>query len=378
MKRFAKLICLLLAVSLIAAMFVSCKKDKGEIIAVYNDTPVYEADVEELLSYKMATELAGGATESELQTLLEEAVTTYVQFLMLELDLKEQGIKVDESYVNKEFEAAKEELDKSFEGGYSAWTEAYGVSEDFLKEELRRYILAEMYYDLAEEKLEIAEDEIKAYYNANASKYFRGKGYNWSVLFREVKDITDETECQTAKNEAQEYIYRINEGKMTWDEVETQLLERFTEEDGYGKAAYFNGENFTYNTSVIKIDDLDAYLAGLDETYKERDENAAEDSEAYELYMEYIGKCFEAETYYALQNLNAGEIYEKPIKNFVGYAIIRLDSYTEESYFIPLDDVREEITEELMSTKIEESFVAYLEELETKYSVSYLFEIQLG
>ena len=67
-------------------------------------------------------------------------------------------------------------------------------------------ILQEKCYEDIQSKLEITDDVLKEYMNKNAADYMNPSGYGWTMIFREVKDFSDENECAAAKAEAQEYI----------------------------------------------------------------------------------------------------------------------------------------------------------------------------
>ena len=106
--------------------------------------------------------------------------------------------------------------------------------------------------------------------------------------------------------------------------------------------------------------------------------DAEPDTDEYDTYMSYLGDCFETEVYYALQNMEAGEIYEKPLLSFAGYFIIRLDRVKLESGFTPLEEVRDEIETKLRNERISEMFEAHLNNLTENHEVQYLFDIPVS
>ena len=103
MKRTKKGICLLLVFSAILTMLSACG-GKGEIIAVYNNIPVYEEDVEDIINYYIATNATVNSTDEEKSEIAKQAVRTYVNYKVLELDLKDKGYTVDEKKLTKVFE----------------------------------------------------------------------------------------------------------------------------------------------------------------------------------------------------------------------------------------------------------------------------------
>ena len=117
-------------------------------------------------------------------------------------------------------------------------------------------------------------------------------------------------------------------------------------------------------------ENLDYWLAKYDEEYKDRDANADPSSEEYEAYMQYIAKCMEVETYYAIQNLDVNEVYESPIFSLIGYGILCLDSVKSESTFDSFEDVKEELRERYIKEMTEENFKTYVKELFEQHSVT--------
>lgn len=380
MRRFIKIVSLLLAVSVLAGMLVSCQKDgprkEGDLFVVYNDTAVYESEVQDIINYTLSSRMNQQTSMEEMKIMMGEAIGTYVQFKIIELDFNEKGIKVDEKAVKARYKQEKESLEKSYEGGYKEWMKDYQVSEYFLEQEVRRYILTDMYFNQVKDDITVTEEEMRAYMNLHAEDYYHPAGYNWTMIFREVKDITDETECAAAEAEAQEYINKIAEGKITLEDAKKELLGKYTAKDGYTKAALYSGSDFTSysNMPLVKTQEQkEALFTDIERIYADRDSKADKNSQQYANYMHYIAETFEIETYYALQNLEKGQVYMKPIKNFIGYGILQLDSVAEETYFDSFDDVKNELFLYVLEEKLQQSLIDYTNELHEKYHVQYLY-----
>ena len=377
MKRSVKILCLLLALAMLTALFAACNKKKGEIIAVYNNTPVYESEVDDIVNYQVGINATLTMSSEEVKEIVRNAVKTYVQYKVLEIDLKKKGYEVDEKLLKELVQDSIDYLNENFEGGYSDWRNMYHVSKNFLKEDVRRYLLADLFNQYAQETTEVTEEEMRRYYNANGMAYADYAGYTWTATLREVKDIADETECGTALSEMNEYIRQINAGIMTFDQVKPDLLKKYTEEDGYTQTSLFSGENFTSADSMKTITNLSEALDAVRAQYSENgelDPNAAAGTDAYVNYRNYLGACFQTEVYYAIQHMQPGEVYGRPIRSFIGYFIIRLDSIKTQNGFIPFEDVKDEIRQELLANKITTMFEDHMEQLESDYEVSYLFD----
>ena len=152
-------------------------------------------------------------------------------------------------------------------------------------------------------------------------------------------------------------------------------MKKYTEEDGYKQTALYSGENFSAKTDVKEIPDLAAALKEVEANYENLNPNAEPDTDEYKTYMKYLGECFQTEVYYALQNMEEGDIYSKPLLSFAGYFIIRLDKVKTTNDFILIEDVRDEIETAIRNEKVTEMFTTCMDELEEKYDVQYLFDL---
>lgn len=376
MKRMRKIFSALLLLSMLVMLFSACGS-KGEIIALYNNTPVYEKDVQDIINYYILTNSTLDTTDEEKSELAKDAVRTYVKYKVLELDLEKKGYTVDEKALNQTVKEMIAYLDENFTGGYKDWRNMYGLSKNFLKEDMRRYELASLFSQYAADTVEVTDEEIEAYYHANGAEYADPAGYTWTGILREVLDLNDEAECAAAESEMENYIRQITAGYMTLELVKADLLKKYTEEDGYTKTKLFSGENFTAMTDFVTIPNLADALEAIKKEYGELNPDADpdKDKEAYEKYMNYLGDCFRAEVYYALQNIEVGEVYSKPLKSYAGYFIIRLDKIKTTNGFKAFDEVKDEIKTELQNQKTSSLFETRMTELESEYNVQYLFDL---
>ncbi|MBQ9748217.1 MAG: hypothetical protein IJV98_05480 [Clostridia bacterium] len=374
MKRFTKLLCLIMTVSLVLSMFVSCD-GKGGIVAVYDDIPVYESEVQDIINYNLINYYTANMTENDIELIMRDAVKTYVRYLALERDLAALGFTIDEDELEERVKATKNELEKGM--GYKKWRESYRVSKDFLEEDVRRYMLSELYAEALQDDIKVTEQEAREYYQVNAIDQFATHaGYYWTSILRPVRDVNDEAERAEAKKEMDDYLAKIKAGTMTLDQVKEELAKKYNAMTGYPNAMYA-GEDFTSASAIIKMTNDTEYQEALDDIdaiYANRDPNADEKSEEYKAYMNYLGNVFQATTYYALQTLEPGQVWESTIQSFVGCYIVRLDKIETTNNFIPYEEVSGTIIETLMAQKLQEDFTRYFEALDEKYAISYIFE----
>ena len=373
MKHCRKLAAMLLLVSMLVVLFASCGEKKGEIIAVYDNKPVYEAEVADIINYELGTQYTSTMTPDQLEAIMENAVVTYVQYKAIELDLEKKGITVDEDELKKAVEDNKKYINDNMEGGYDAWKQSYQVSDAFLEEHLRRAQLRALCEEELKKEINVTDDEAYTYYLNNSLNYTAPAGYNWTSVLHEALNIEDAAECTAIEAEMKDYIAKITAGTMTMDDAKKAILAENTADKGYKYGSLFQGADFTATTVLPEITDLDAEIAAIKESYGNpvyKEEMTDEEKEAYE---NCFAKVFQTEVYYALQNLEIGEVYEKPIKSIIGYYIIRLDSISTVSGFKPFEDVKATIVETLTANALLNAYDSYLSEITIEYGLAYSF-----
>ena len=169
------------------------------------------------------------------------------------------------------------------------------------------------------------------------------------------------------------YIEKLQNKEITFDEVKKELANKYTLDKGY-TSMQFSGEDFTSMNDMVTISDekaLEDLIAQLNNVYENRDLNADPDSEAYSNYMHYVSNVFKANTFYALQHSEIGEIWDKPLESYAGYYIVRLDSISLKNDFVPFEDVKNDIITTLLAEKLEATLIEYFDELEDEFNVHY-------
>ncbi len=344
--------------------------NKGEVVAEYDGNLVYEEDVVDIINYYLVTQVTSQTDEDGLSEIMKNAIKTYVRMKTVEMDLAEQGYYIDEKVLNDEYKASIEIIEEDMK--YKDWYESYRVSKNFLKEELRRYAIASLYHEVYANEVTVTDAEIQKYYQTHAiSDYLKSAGYYWTSVIRPVKDVTDEAELAEAKAEMEAYIEKVKNGTMTLEEVNTELDAKYNNENGYSAYAY-DGSDVTAVSDMLSFideDDFNDLMTVLDEMYADRDATADKSSDEYSQYMTYLGKVFQSSVYYAIQNLEPGEVWDVPLQSFLGYYMIRFDSVETNDAFVPFDEVKEEIRSTLETEKFNELYEAYLQGLEDKYDV---------
>ena len=346
--------------------------DRGQVVAEYDGNLVYESDVQDIINYNLMVGVTENTTEQDLHEIMVNAVETYVKYKVMEIDLAEKGYEINEKDLKETLEESKQQLEKAF--GYKKWCEMYRVSKDILEEDIRRYYLADVYYEYAKTYVEVTEEEAKDYYAKHAlTEYADPAGYTWTSLLCPVKNFADASEMAAAIAEAEAYIEKLQNKEITFDEVKKELANKYTLDKGY-TSMQFSGEDFTSMNDMVTISDekaLEDLIAQLNNVYENRDLNADPDSEAYSNYMHYVSNVFKANTFYALQHSEIGEIWDKPLESYAGYYIVRLDSISLKNDFVPFEDVKNDIITTLLAEKLEATLIEYFDELEEEFNVHY-------
>lgn len=376
MKRSIRIACILLVFAMLTLLFAGCQGKSGMVVAAYDGKPIYESEVQSIVNYYVISRANVSTTEDEKIEIAQDAVRTYVKYKVLELDLAKQGFKVDEKELRKDLKATIKELNETTEGGYADWRNMYQVDKNFLKEELRRFALAQLFREFITEGMNITDEQAKRYFNANGDKYTDPAGYTWTAVLLEVKDLKNDAEATKMKSEAEEYIRQLRGGFTDLDTVKADVFSKYTEADGYTQTSLYSGENMTSMIEYTAVPDLSAALAKIDEEYGEVDPSADEktDLTGYTKYMNYISDRYKAEVFYALGKLNAGEVYSEPIKSVAGYFIVRLDRVKEKSGFKKFEDVKDSIIEEMTTIYVEEEFSVHVASSLRTHNAQFIFD----
>lgn len=376
MKRAIRIVSCLLVAVMLTVLFAACARKSGAVVAAYDGKPVYESEVQSIVNYNVISRATVSSTEDEKIAIAQDAVRIYVKYRVLELDLAKKGYKVDEKQLRQEVKDTIKDLNETSAGGYADWRNMYQVDKSFLKEELRRFALAGLFRDYISADIEITDDQAKRYFNANGDKYMDPAGYTWSTVLLEVRDLKNEAEDAKMKAEAAEYIRQLNGGFTTLEAVKEEVLNKYTEDDGYTQTRLYSGESVTRMSEYTETPDLSAALAKIKEEYGEVDPTADEktDVTGYTKYMNYLSECYKTEVFYALGKLDAGKVYGEPIKSVAGYFILRLDRVQERSSFKKFEDVKESIIQEILNIYVDEALTNHFDNAVREHNIQFVFD----
>ena len=387
MKKTIKIISLILAVALIAGILVSCKKKRtGILLATYDgkdeyDGKVYSGD-EDLVNWLQYLNqyyydyLEDGTISKE--AFGEVVIQTVLLHRLEELDLKDQDITVSEEEIKEIFEYNKLNFDEFYDGGFEEAKKAYGLDDDFWMQYARYRVITNIIIDDQLLKLNVSESELKEYFSNNYGNYIQKAGYDYTAVFVEVKDVTDDAEWTTEKANAQAYIDRIKAGEK-FEDVYSEILKKYSVENGYTQASYASGFGTVELSKVADVTDLEEALAKASENFPKADRTADKESEEYKDYMRYLSTCMGIEQSYAMKNMQIGEIYPTPIRTPFGWMILRLDEFREKSIYPLFDDVSAQVYADYCQELVENNTILtkYKESLFNKYNIK-IEEYQFG
>ena len=123
MKRILKTFCLLLSTVIFIGIFVSCGRGKY-VVAVYgDDQEVYQSEVEDIINYYLNAYWNTGMGESEKIKIKASAVNVYVQYRLIEADLKKDGFRIEKKVLKE-----KKNADANWNGARAMFLQKFPAS----------------------------------------------------------------------------------------------------------------------------------------------------------------------------------------------------------------------------------------------------------
>ncbi|MBQ9510387.1 MAG: peptidyl-prolyl cis-trans isomerase [Clostridia bacterium] len=380
MKKFIKILSLILAVALMAGVLVSCKKKRtGILLATYDgkdayDGKVYSGDedlanwMQYLTGYYYDYIEDGSLSNQQFGKLI---VNTVVLHRVEDLDMQARGITIADEDIKEMFDYNKLNFDEYYEGGFEQFKKDSGLDDDFWMSMARYNVIENI---IREDQLlaeDIGDDELRAYFNNNFANYMKKAGYDYTAIFVEVNDVSDETEWNGEKANAEAYLSRIKDGEK-FEDIFNEIKEKYSTENGYSQSNYASGFGTVELTNVAQIDDLEKALEDVKEKYPNADRNAEKSSEAYADYLRYLSACMGMEQSYAMAHMNVGDVYPTPIATPIGWMILRLETYREKNEYPSFEEMRYQVyldyCDELMESN--ELMSKYKELVFAKYNVN--------
>ena len=318
MTLWIRLIAVFAALALgIAAVGCGGDDDEGasadvpaDAIAVVGDRAIPKSEYDRLLSqaqktYEAREQEFPEAGTPEFAQLRNAIVTSLVEQAQFEIAAEELDITITDEDLDKRLDELKEQFFEGDEEAYKAELEKQGLTEEQVLKDLRTRMLSEKIFEEITNEVEVAEEDIQAYYDEN-------KGQFEQPASREVRHILVKTEAKANQ------IHRQLENGADF----AKLAKEFSEDP----ASAEQGGNFTAQKG--------ATVAPFDEV------------------------AFELET---------GELSD-PVKTQFGWHVIEAVADVEDAATQELAEVEEQISTTLLEEKKNARINEWVQELKDRFA----------
>ncbi len=319
---------LLVLPALLAAGCGGTDEVPADAVAVVDGTEIPRAELEAVierarLSFTSQQQEFPKAGTPEYQSMQAQAVSFLVQRVQYEREAEKLGIEVTEADVDKKL---KEVLDQPFYNGdekkLAADLKKQGYTDETLRADLRSLALRDKLVEALTKDIKVGAAEIEKHYSDNKAQYTVPES-------REVRHI----------------LLAVKKKDGTIDYVKSKVQA----EDVYGQLK------------------AGADFAALAKKYSQ-DTGTSDDGGKYMALRGQTVAPFDATVF----NINLG-VVSRPVKTEYGYHLIEALAAIKPGSVTPLAKVRNEIEEQLRSTRTNEALNTWATEIQKRYekSVSY-------
>ena len=166
----------------------------ADAIAVVGDREIPKSEYDRLLSQAQATyeareqefPEAGTPEFAQLRNALVQSLVEQAQF---EIAAEELDITVTDEEIDTRLEELKEQFFEGDEEAYLAELEKQGLTDDQVRTDLRTRILNEKVFEEITNEVEVADEDIQAYYDENSAQFEQPAS-------REVRHILVKTQAE--------------------------------------------------------------------------------------------------------------------------------------------------------------------------------------
>lgn len=269
---------------------------KSQVLATVGDTKITGEDLAKRMDPYFYYHGLSKLSDEEVETQETNTLNYMTNLEALYLAAVDNGVKVSDKEVDENYSTTMSYIESYFNLTQDEFFDKFNLTEDFVKESLKKELIATKYL---QENSEVDEKEAKNYYNNHKGDFFEVKASH--ILISNYDDDGNEVSKEKKK-----------ENK----ELAEKILKRAQK-----------GESFE-----------DLALEYSDDTY-----TASNGGDLGYFSKGEMDKDFEA----AVFSLKDGEIYPKVVETSYGYHIIKK---TGEQYS-PFDDVKDTLMETLTSDK---------------------------
>lgn len=343
----------------ICASMTSCK-ERGNIVASYDGGEIYEGDLVDWQSYFLGfyyqNIIKSENPTAEIQQVLDLTTKAVLQTKIFKDILEKEDILVlKDSDIKQRANEIIEELNEDEElkklGGYDHWKKYYGVSKNFIYDYAEYVMITECIesYIMSREENKITDEDVRDYWNKNASEFLITPSYILDVIIVVVENskLGDPAAWESAKAEAQGYLDRLKNGEK-YDDVKIAALQNTVDTD------IFNAYSVRDRLAISDcegFEDIDRLLAEAKEVL----DGFAEESKIelveypditneneYRLWFDNVNIHNEIYVKNAILNMEVGDCVSEPIKFINGYEIFRY-AEKDENLMFQTPEVNDEV-----------------------------------
>ncbi len=315
--KFRFLFVLLLV--LIPFVFTACG-DKAEVAAIVNGEELMLDELEDKLDkYIKALEAQGYTIESEEQKneFRKQLLNEMIEVTLLKQAAVSEGISIDSSAVNEEFENIKKGMGE--EALKKALDEVSFTEEDF-KEIIEQQLIVDALFNKVTESVTVEEEKMLEFYEENKDNLVTMKVSHILIEAREG-EATEEERAE-AKKKAEELIAKLNDGADFAELAAQYSDDPGTAADGGLLDYYFTKNDFSLDSQFVKGSyelQVGEYSSEPVEGYFGYHIILAEDKkESFEDLKEDIERYLTSDEKNAVFDKYFNELYEQAeIKNFI-------------------------------------------------------------
>jgi len=171
-------------------------------------------------------------------------------------DAQKQNIKIEDSEVNEKFDQLKDALNTN--PLYKEKLEKAGVTEDFLKEQIKKDLVVAKYKENFLKDIKISDKEMEAYYNNHKDQFnieeVKASQILISTLDKDNKEVSKE-EKEKLKEKAQSVLDKIKNNEDFANLAKEYSDDKNSGKDG-GDLGYFakSDKNIEFTKEVFKLD----------------------------------------------------------------------------------------------------------------------------
>lgn len=171
-------------------------------------------------------------------------------------DAQKQNIKIEDSEVNEKFDQLKDALNTN--PLYKEKLEKAGVTEDFLKEQIKKDLVVAKYKENFIKDIKISDKEMEAYYNNHKDQFnveeVKASQILISTLDKDNKEVSKE-EKEKLKEKAQGVLDKIKNNEDFANLAKEYSDDKNSGKDG-GDLGYFakSDKNVEFTKEVFKLD----------------------------------------------------------------------------------------------------------------------------